>query len=215
MRPISLAPIARRAPLPERFWRFAPPATPARLAISCLAALAFLAGAVSLGGGAAIKAKAVLAQILLERAWAQSVESGAPARPWPSADMVPVLRLSAPAHNQTAIVLGGVSGEALAFGPGLAHGTRPGQPGLAVIAAHRDTHFQFLRDVAPGDVIHITDITGATRRFVIEETRIVDADRPALPASDDIARIALVTCWPFDAIAQGPERFAAIGRLSG
>ena len=86
-----------------------------------------LAGMLSVAHGAWIPAKAKFAQVLLEDAWQKTLITQQPIKPWPWADTWPVGRLSAPAQNQSLIVLAGASGEALAFGPG--HLSRSATPG--------------------------------------------------------------------------------------
>lgn len=171
------------------------------------------AGLADVSGGAAIKAKAALAQVLLKRAWARTLEGEAEVRPWPWADVWPVLKIEAPRHNVSAIALSGVSGEAMAFGPGVMKGgvPAPGEPGLAVIAAHRDTHFRFLKDVEIGDELIVTNAQGERMVFAVSQTRIVNAAQSGLYAGGAIPEIALVTCWPFDAVRRGDQRFVAIG----
>lgn len=170
-------------------------------------------GTAQLSGGLYIKAKAELAQHLLEHAWTKTLAGSAQAKPWPWADMWPAFRLST-GKGTTLIALEGASGEALSFGPGWLPSTpRPGAPGLSIIAAHRDTHFAFLKDIALGDSVAVTGADGAVKRFEIEETRIVDAGASGLDPHQAGTRLALVTCWPFDARREGPLRFVAIGRL--
>ena len=140
-------------------------------------------------------------------------------KPWPWADIWPVAKVEVPRLNQHSIVLSGVSGQALAFGPGLMAGSPEiGEAGLAIMAAHRDTHFRFLKNIKIGDEVVITDQRGIPHRFMIEETRIVDANASGLvmeaEPEDGRAKIALVTCWPFDAREQGSKRFVAIGSNS-
>ena len=95
-----------------------------------VAALSVLVGVALIGKGATIYAKAILAQILLERAFDHSLAAGRPVKAWSWADTWPVARLEVPRLGASAIVLKGGSGEALAFGPGLLDGTpAPGEPG--------------------------------------------------------------------------------------
>lgn len=179
-----------------------------------VAALSIAAiGAVSIADGAVIKAKAAVAQVLLERAWTKTLSGDRAVKPWRWADVWPVLKIEAPRIHKSAIVLSGVSGEAMAFGPGLMAGPAPGEPGLAIIAAHRDTHFRFLKDVHIGDEIVVAGADGETHIFQIVETRVVKADHSGLEVEGGLARIALVTCWPFDAQKHGDDRFVAIGEL--
>lgn len=173
-----------------------------------------LAGTALIGDGLYIKAKASLAQVLLDRAWTRTLTGETPAKPWTWADTWPVAKLAVPRLNASNIVLGGTSGEAMAFGPGLMAGPAPGAPGLAIISAHRDTHFQFLKHIEIGDTVNITNSDGTAHTFTISETRIVEAGASGLYQTSATAQIALVTCWPFDAIRQGTKRFVALGDIA-
>src|SRR5690606_27519902 len=125
-----------------------------------------VAGLCLAGQGAVIPAKAVLAQVLLERAFAKSRATGAPVKAWPWADAVPVARISVPRLGVSEIILSGGSGEALAFGPTLVPGSaRLGQNGTAVVAAHRDTHFSFMQHLQPGDVVVVETTDGDRASF--------------------------------------------------
>src|SRR6202023_2532717 len=77
-----------------------------------------LAGLVLFGQGAYIHAKALLAQVLLERAFSETIASGREVKPWSWADTWPVARIEVKRLHASAIVLAGSSGQALAFGPG-------------------------------------------------------------------------------------------------
>jgi sortase A len=77
-----------------------------------------LAGLVLFGQGAYIHAKALLAQVLLQRAFAETIETGHATKPWSWADTWPVARIEIKRLRASAIVLAGSSGQALAFGPG-------------------------------------------------------------------------------------------------
>src|SRR5882724_9471214 len=94
----------------------APPFT--RLARWCSAAGMAAVVALALGGlillaqGFYIHAKAMLAQILLERAFAQALTTGTPVKPWSWADTWPVARVAVPRLGKSAIVLAGASGQA-------------------------------------------------------------------------------------------------------
>lgn len=158
--------------------------------------------------GAAIPAKAWLAQILLERAFAAAQASGAPSKPWPWADSAPIARISVPRLGVARIVLSGGSGEAMAFGPTLMPGgATPGERGTAVFAAHRDTHFDFLKHVRPGDAVLIEQPRGPALRYRVTGGRVVAHDRYAIDRYAPAGRIALVTCWPLGATEPGPLRY--------
>ena len=178
------------------------------------AALVAAAGFVLLGDGLYIHAKAALAQVLLERAFAASLASGAPVKPWSWADTWPVSRLSVPRLGASAIVLAGASGQALAFGPGQLAGTpKPGDPGTAVIAAHRDTQFDFLGDLAVGDEIVIERSDGVTRHFRVTGRRVVRYDGFGIDLGIRHRRLVLATCWPLDAVTSGPLRLVVEAEL--
>jgi len=167
-----------------------------------------LIGAVLFGDGAYIHAKAWLAQVLLERAFDKSIATGKPVKPWSWADTWPVARIEIKRIGASTIVLEGTSGQALAFGPGhLLQTAEAGERGVAVYAAHRDTHFSFLRNVAIGDVIDITRADGNHFRYRADASRVARFDASGIdPASSDF-ELVFTTCWPFDAITSGPERY--------
>ena len=111
-----------------------------------------------------IHAKAQVAQVAAaRRVGPQARATGSAAKPWPWADTHPVARLVAPAQDADVLVLAGASGRTLAFGPGHLDGSaQPGDRGNAVITAHRDTHFRFLRAIAPGDELVVERADGGT-----------------------------------------------------
>lgn len=161
------------------------------------------------GGAAWLAGKAVAAQVLLERAWATGTEAPRPP-PWPGADFAPVARLAVPALAVERIVLSDASPRTLAFGPGrLSESALPGTPGATVIAGHRDTHFRFLHELAPGMKLTVDD--GVTNRaYRVVEIRVLDTRTERL-SLDGPERLVLVTCWPFDALrAGGPLRYVAV-----
>ncbi len=178
---------------------------PVLLAAAVLAA----AGLWLAGDGLYIRAKAVLAQHLLSRAWAETRDGAARVKPWSWADTWPVARLRAPRLGIDQIVLAGGSGRTLAFGPGHVDGTAaPGTPGLSVIGGHRDTHFRFLEDLKPDDEVTIERADGGIQRYRVTGARIVDKDRARLPVAPDRPVLVLSTCYPFDAIVPGgPLRY--------
>jgi len=184
-----------------------------------IGAAALLAGVGlwQLGQGAWIYVKARVAQRLLQRAWARTLRGEPEARPWPWADTWPVARLQVPAHGVDLIVLAGVSGRTLAFGPGHAPGSAvPGAPGTAIVAGHRDTHFRFLERLKQGDEI-IVEVPGLRRsRLRVQETSVVDSRTAVIRTEDRSARLVLVTCYPFDAVRPGgPLRYVVTASASG
>ena len=166
------------------------------------------------GRGAIIPAKAWLAQILLERAFEQALASHRPVRAWPWADAAPIARIRVPRLGIEEIVLSGGSGEAMAFGPSLLPGGgRLGERGTAVFAAHRDTHFAFLRDLRPGDLIVVEQIGGRTARYRAGPGRVVRYDGFGVDRRARHPSIALVTCWPIGGTGRGPLRYVVRAEL--
>jgi sortase A len=167
-----------------------------------------LVGLLLFGQGAYIHAKALLAQVLLERAFDATIATGHPTKPWSWADTWPVARIEVKRIGASAIVLSGSSGQALAFGPGHVELTPDaGERGVAVYSAHRDTHFRFLRDVAIGDEIDVTRSDGRRFRYRADTRSVVRFDASGIDPLADGYGLVLSTCWPFDALISGPERY--------
>lgn len=178
--------------------------------IGSFIALALGIAAHQIGSGLYIKAKAVLAQILLDNAWAETVETQANVKPWPWMDTWPVARIEVPRLGQSVIALAGASGQALAFGPAhITHSAHPGEGGMSVFAAHRDTHFAFMADLKEGDRINVVANSGRTFIYEIRGFRIARWDSSGLDRYSDGSRLALVTCWPLESNFQGPLRYIA------
>lgn len=181
-----------------------------RIAVACLLCFGFW----QLGQGAYIPAKAWLAQELMHRAWIRTGNGESRATPWPWADTWPVARLTARSGDIDLIVLSGESGRTLAFGPGhVSASAKPGEVGNAVIAGHRDTHFRFLKDVAPGEMLSLESGTGHKHLYKVIGVDIVDSRKGRLLLDTDEAMLSLVTCYPFDAReAGGPMRYVVTAK---
>ncbi len=175
-----------------------------------------LAGVLLFGHGIYIHAKALLAQVLLQRAFAETIATGHPTKPWAWADTWPVARIEIRRLHVRAIALAGSSGQALAFGPGhVALTADAGERGVAVYAAHRDTHFRFLEDVAIGDEIDVTRSDGRTFRYRADGTSVVRYDASGIDPVSDRYELVLSTCWPFDALTPGPLRYLLHATMIG
>lgn len=180
-----------------------------------LALLLLLAGLQQLAGAGIIKAKAWLAPVLIGQAWSRSLAvGGEPVKPWPWADTWPVARLRVPAQGVDLLVLAGDSGNALAFGPGHANASAQlGGVGLAVIGGHRDTHFAFLQQLQPGALLQLQLPDGELRAYRVETLSVVNAQEQSLPRDFGDEALALVTCYPFNALrANGPLRYVVFAR---
>jgi sortase A len=123
-----------------------------------------------------------------------------------------VARLIAPTRDADVLVLSGVSGRSLAFGPGhLDSSASPGEPGNSVIVAHRDTHFRFLQRVVTGDLLVVETRDGTRRPFQVRRTYVVDFHALDIPRDTPVPTLTLVTCFPFDAINPGgPLRYVVV-----
>jgi sortase A len=186
-----------------------------RVARAALVTALVMAGLWHVGRGLWIPVKAHLAQHLLHRAWVRTLAGQARVKPWPWADTWPVARLIVRAHGVDLIVLAGVSGRTLAFGPGHAPASAlPGAPGTAIITGHRDTHFRFLRQVEPGEEV-VVEVPGRPPpRFRVTETAVVDSRTAVIAGAAPSAGLVLITCHPFDALVPGgPLRYVVTAAM--
>lgn len=168
----------------------------AGLAAMCVAGLGLI------GQALWIPAKAQVAQWLLADAWEHSVHNGEPVKPWPWADHWPVAQLSMPDIGINQIVLAGDTGSVLAFGPGENMQAKALESGARIISGHRDTHFAFLKDIAIGQNLYLTDTDGQVA-YRVESVQVVDSARVQLRPEAYPQGLLLVTCYPFDAMTAG------------
>lgn len=199
--------VAHNSKAKERTWLRSP------LALLSIAVMA--CGFILLGQGVWIHAKAYAAQILLERAFTESIATGEKIKPWSWADTWPVARIEAPRLAASAIVLNGASGQALAFGPGHLQNTpQAGEQGTAIYAAHRDTHFAFLKDIEKDDLIRITRNDGKTYTYRATQMSVARWDEAQIDVLASGSHLVLATCYPFDAVTQGPLRYLVYADLA-
>jgi sortase A len=172
-------------------------------------AAVLLAAVTCLATGFWIPIKAEIAQILLERAWHAVRTGNDDARPWPWADTSPMAKLSIPKLHVAWIVLSGASGRNLAFAPAHLDGSAaPGEPGVTIIAGHRDTHFEALETLEAGTDIVVENAAGQVFTYRVTGVEIIDSTRASLRLDADSPTLVLATCYPFDAVtAGGPLRF--------
>lgn len=164
------------------------------------------------GSGAWIYLKAQLAQVLLQGAWAGTVAGQQEVKPWPWADTWPMARLTVPSEQIDLIVLNGAYGRTLAFGPGyLESSALPGSPGTTILTGHRDTHFHFLQRLKEGEEILLTTNNNQLHRYRVSSRTVVDVASASIRQDRQGRQLALVTCYPFDAISPGgPLRYVVI-----
>ena len=171
-----------------------------------------------------VPVKAELAQHLLERAWLRTLAGEPDARPWPWADTRAVAVLEVPRLGLREIVLEGSSGRNLAFGPTLVNTTALDASPDRILSGHRDTHFSFLQQLETGDLLRLRTAT-QTLEYRVSWQEAVDSRQQQLLIDDDVDRLTLLTCYPFDAPAAGgplrwvvtalPERSSQAGAAPG
>lgn len=133
----------------------------------------------------------------------------------------PIGRIGIPELGLSAAVLEGTTSAILRRGVGHIPSTElPGEGGNVGLAAHRDTFFRALRDVAPGQEVVFETLWGE-RRYEVVSTRVVDPTATEV-LGDHVLRtfgeetpetLTLVTCYPFDYIGPAPQRFIVHARL--
>jgi sortase A len=171
------------------------------------------AGSVWQAGKAAyLQAKASLSRRLLHAAWERSLGQREGSKPWPWADTWPLARLHVPRLHAGLLVLSGETGGNVAFGPGHIAGTAlPGERGNCVLSGHRDTHFAFLRELRPGDLLTLQAASGMLVEYRVATAEVVHRKdvRVLLDAGD--TRLTLITCYPFDSpLPGGALRYAVV-----
>jgi len=161
---------------------------------------------ISVGGFQLWQTAAAHVQAAAGQREAAAAWSSAPSVATPRA----IARLSDGARGVDLYLMPDADWESLKDGPGLFAGVAPGEPGMSVIAGHRETHFAFLKDLATGDVLTLTDRDDRSTEFRITDARVVDGRTVQVggtPAAGAPSELMLVTCYPFDTADIGPERY--------
>ena len=121
--------------------------------------------------------------------------------------------LAIPKIGLHAAVLEGTNRKSLLLAPGHLKGTPwPGDPGNAVIAAHRDTFFRQLVQVGLGDDIFVLR-NGTRYHYVVTGKSIVEANDVAVTAQTAESRLTLITCYPTYYIGPAPKRLVVVSEL--
>ena len=74
---------------------------------------------------------------------------------------------------------------------------------------------QFMSELQMGDSLELQLSDGSTKSYKITVSQI--SKTPELTLQDqlgDYNKLILTTCWPFNAIQSGPERFIIIGEAT-
>ncbi|HZQ92112.1 MAG TPA: class D sortase [Terriglobales bacterium] len=148
----------------------------------------------------------------LAREWQEQQQSSAA-----TSTAMPVARaltrLSIPKINLDAVVVDGTSRKQLLIGPGHVSSTAwPGEPGNAVITAHRDTFFRHIYELDRGDVIELRR-GGNTYKYAVTGKRVVDPDDVSVLKPTRDPELTLITCYPTYYIGPAPERLVVHSRL--
>jgi len=180
-----------------------------RLSVLFLATLLLIGGGHFAYQGLKIEIKAKVAQILLQRAWHQTLNSGEYYQPWSGFDGVPILRLHIPQYQIDQIVLKGTSGQALAFGPSFHEESfLPHEKKITIISSHRDSHGAFIKKLQLNEKIKIQDVDNHWHTYVIDEFLIINVKEDEVLINNYDQRLLLITCYPFNSIMSGtPYRY--------
>jgi LPXTG-site transpeptidase (sortase) family protein len=174
------------------------------------------AGALTCLWAAADWTRAALARDRARSAWeardaqaavlaATSMTVGGPSRALRPPPGAPVARVMIPRLDLDEVVVEGVDDDALSAGPGHMPATPlPGEPGNAVLSAHRDRHFSALADIALGDTI-VTETNAGRATWVVTRRRIVHRDARVLKQGPT-PELTLTTCWPIRWLGSAPDR---------
>jgi sortase A len=124
-------------------------------------------------------------------------------------------RLEIPRLGVSAMVTEGISARALGRGVGhVPHTAFPGERGNVGLAAHRDTYFRGLKDIAQGDRVRFVT-PGGIFSYEVEWARVVHPDRIDLLGETVGSALTLVTCYPFHWVGNAPKRFVVRCRPIG
>lgn len=108
-----------------------------------------------------------------------------------------VARITVERLGVSEIVLAGDgTHEQLAQGPTLIRRTGGANP-VTVLAAHRDTHFLFMRDLREGDTVTMELVDGTRERYRVTRLDTVRKDAFSYPLDPARPLLALTTCFPF------------------
>lgn len=152
-------------------------------------------------------------QQTLQAQWEkQSATANIPGAPRLSADDL-LTRVVIPKISLDAIVVEGVSRKMLSEGPGHIKGTAaPGEPGNAVISAHRDTFFRHIYELNKGDEILVRR-NGKVFHYQVTGKKIVMPDDMAVLKQTSDAQLTLITCYPTYYIGPAPKRLVVFSKL--
>lgn len=152
-------------------------------------------------------------QQTLQAQWEkQSATANVPGAPQLTADDL-LTRVVIPKIGLDSIVVEGVSRKKLSEGPGHIKDTAtPGEPGNAVISAHRDTFFRHIYELNKGDEILVRR-NGKVFHYQVTGKKIVMPDDVAVLKQTPDPQLTLITCYPTYYIGPAPKRLVVFSKL--
>ena len=146
--------------------------------------------------------KAHFAHYLIGQAWQQTLIDKKSYKPWSWADTYPIAEMTIPRLNEKSYILQGSSGRNLAFSAThLPQSGMPDENKSMIIAGHRDTHFNYLKQVKQGDEILINTVKDSYS-YKITKIEIIDSSENKLFIHNQ-QELILITCYPFDSLSSG------------
>jgi sortase A len=126
-----------------------------------------------------------------------------PAHPAPVTPGKPLARITVRRLAVRDVVLAGpASHDGMARGPMMVKRGDAASP-ITVLAAHRDTHFLFIRDLREGDIVTMQYVTGEVEHYRVTYLETVRWDEFAYPLDPPRPLLALATCYPFGGTEYG------------
>jgi sortase A len=125
-------------------------------------------------------------------------KSGAPAPAAPQLTRLGIARLGI----SEVVRSGEATHDSLARGPIMIKQGDAASP-VTIVSAHRDTHFEFIRDLQQDDIVTLQADTGEIERYRVIQFETVRWDRFAYPLDPARPLLALATCYPFGGTEYG------------
>jgi len=130
--------------------------------------------------------------------------------PEPRAPLAPgelVGRVVIPRLGVSAMVNEGADNDILSRAVGHVPSTaRPGDAGNVALAAHRDTHFRPVRNIAAGDTIELETADG-TFEYRVDKMWVVSPKDTSVLQPTKEPSLTLITCYPFNFVGHAPKRY--------
>ncbi len=81
--------------------------------------------------------------------------------------------------------------------------------GIPVISGHRDTHFNFMKNLDEGDLLRLERYHSNSASYVVNRLFVVNGNSIRIDTSEaDPQALILITCWPVDSpVPGGKERW--------